>query len=139
METGELRIKRQSQRRNRLPYGRNPVGRLTYDAAGRMSAQLMNPERRAIGGPPGRSRSAAIREASTEDMREILNSFSAYFGTFEVDESTRTVIHHVQGALIPSWVGSDQRRQYKFSGTNRLILTVSHDQGTNRLVWERER
>jgi hypothetical protein len=72
-------------------------------------------------------------------MREILSSFSAYFGTFEVDESTRTVIHHVQGALIPSWVGSDQRRQYEFSRSNRLVLTVSHDQGANRLIWERER
>ena len=120
------------------PYGKNPVARLTYDAAGRMSAQLMNRERRVVGGPPTRGSAAAIREASTEDMRAILNGFTAYFGTFDVDEAAGTVIHHVQGALIPSWVGSDQRRQYEFAGSNRLVLTASFDQSVSRLIWERE-
>ena len=47
----------------RYPYGRDPVGRITYDVAGRMSAQLMNPDRRRFGGSPTRGR-AAIGEAS---------------------------------------------------------------------------
>jgi hypothetical protein len=122
----------------RYPYGKNPVGRITYDAAGRMSAQLMNPGRKMVGGPPSRSSRTSIREASLDDMREILNGFMAYYGTFDVDEAARTVIHHVQASLLPSWVGSDQRRQYEFLGTNRLILTASSEQTVTRLVWERD-
>ena len=33
-------------------FGPNPVGRLTYDAAGHMFALLMNPARKSVGGPP---------------------------------------------------------------------------------------
>ena len=32
--------------------------------------------------------------ASYEELREAVNGFIAYFGTFDVDESTQTVIHH---------------------------------------------
>jgi hypothetical protein len=120
------------------PYGANPVGRITYDTAGRMSAQLMNRGRRAVGGSPTRSAAAAIREASPQDMRDILTGFASYFGTFDIDESSRTVVHHVQAHLIPSWVGTDLRRTYEFSSGNQLILTAVTDQGTNRLVWQRD-
>jgi hypothetical protein len=122
----------------RFPYGANPVGRITYDAAGRMSATLMNPGRRAIGGSSTRGSAAAIREASPDDLREILGGFTAYFGTFDIDESSRTVIHHVQAHLIPSWVGADLRRTYEFSGDKQLTLTASYDQGVTRLIWQRD-
>jgi hypothetical protein len=120
------------------PLGPKPFGRLTYDAAGRMSAQLMDPRRRAIGGSPERSALAGAQKASCEEMREMLSGFSAYCGTFDVDESSRTVIHHVQACLIPSWVGSEQHRQFEFSG-NQLILTSAKQDSVGRLVWQRER
>jgi hypothetical protein len=118
------------------PYGTNPVGRITYDPAGRMSALLMNPGRRAIGSP---TRRIDVRSASPGEMREILSGFNAYLGTFHVDEASHTVIHHVQAALIPSWVGSDQRRTYKFVNRDQLILSAPLDQNVSRVVWQRER
>ena len=121
----------------RQPYGPNPVGRITYDAAGRMSAQLMRPDRRPVGGSPANGAAAAIRSASCDDLREMLSGFASYFGTFDVDEANRTVIHHVQASLIPSWVGTDLRRSFEFSG-NQLILTVTGDQTVLRLRWQRE-
>jgi hypothetical protein len=120
------------------PYGKKPVGRLTYDAAGRMSAQLMNPGRRTIGGPPALMAPEAVRGMSSEDMRETLMGYTAYFGAFEIDEAARTVIHHVEASLISSRVRTDMRRTYEFSGANQLILIAESGQSTNRLVWERE-
>jgi hypothetical protein len=122
----------------RYPWGKNPVGRLSYDEAGRMFAQLMNPGRRAVGGLANRGSAAAIATASADDMREMLTGFNAYFGTFDVDEPSRTVIHHLQSALIPSWVGSDQRRKYEFSGPDQLIILNTASQAAYRLVWQRE-
>ena len=119
-------------------FGPNPVGRLTYDAAGHMFALLMNPPRKSVGGPPTLGSAAAIRAASAEDMRAILTGFVAYLGTFDIDESARTVIHHVQASLIPSWVGTDLRRTYEFSSDNRLILTAPGDRMVTRLVWQRD-
>jgi hypothetical protein len=122
----------------RYPWGKNPIGRLSYDEAGRVFAQLMNPGRRYVGGIADRGAAASIAEASAEDMREMLTGFNAYFGTFEIDEPSRTVIHHLQSALIPSWVGSDQRRKYEFSGRDQLIIFNAASQAAYRLVWHRE-
>jgi Lipocalin-like domain len=120
------------------PYGRNPAGRITYDAAGRMSAILMNPGRRGIGSP-GSSAAAVARTTSPEELREVLSGFNAYFGTFDVDEASHTVVHHVQAALIPAWVGSGQRRTYQFVNRDQLVLSAPFDQGVSRVVWQREK
>jgi len=116
------------------PYGEKPVGRITYDKAGRMSAQLMDPGRRSSG-PSGVNLIAA--NASQEEIREALGGFIAYFGTFDVDEAAKTVIHHVQACLVPSWVGTDLKRTYQFAG-NRLTLTARLTTNSTVLVWEKE-
>jgi hypothetical protein len=67
------------------PYGNNPIGRLTYDASGRMSAQIMKPDRRTS--VAATAAASAIAEISAEEMREVLAGYIAYFGTFDVDES----------------------------------------------------
>ena len=122
----------------RYPWGEKPVGRLSYDEAGRVFAQLMNPGRRSIGGAANRGAASAIGTASAEEMREMLTGFNAYFGTFDIDEPSKTVIHRLQSALIPSWVGTDQRRQYEFSGKDELIILNTASQEAYRLVWHRE-
>lgn len=115
------------------PYGEKPVGRITYDKAGRMSAQLMRPGRRSTM-PSGVSLIAG--KASEKEIHEAVDGFIAYFGTFDVDETTQTVIHHVQACLVPSWVGTDLKRAYRFNA-NRLVLTAAAA-GVVELTWERE-
>jgi hypothetical protein len=122
----------------RYPWGEHPVGRLSYDEAGHVFAQLMNPNRASVGGMSDRGAAAAIGSASAADMREMLTGFNSYFGTFDVDVPSRTVIHHLQSALIPSWVGTDQRRQYEFSGRDELIILNTAGGADYRLVWHRE-
>ena len=112
------------------PYGEKPVGRITYDRAGRMSAQLMKPGRKQVS-------QGAIRDATIEEMREAVTGFTAYYGKFDVDTAAGVVIHHVEAALTPRWVGTDLKRAYEFSG-NRLTLTATDSDGVIRLVWERE-
>jgi hypothetical protein len=53
-------------------------------------------DRNAIGEP--------YESTSCEDLP------TQYFGTFDIDEATRTVIHHVQASLVPSYVGTDLKR-----------------------------
>src|SRR6266849_403234 len=103
------------------PWGKTPFGRLLYDEAGRVFVQLMNPSRRSVGGVSNRGAAAAIASSSADDMREMLTGFNAYFGTFDVAPAAGTVIHHLQSALIPSWVGTDQRRRYEFSAAGELL------------------
>ncbi len=120
------------------PWGKNPFGRLMYDEAGRVFVQLMNPGRRSVGGVSNRGAAAAIASSSADDMRDMLTGFNAYFGTFDVDQPSGTVIHHLQSALIPSWVGSDQRRGYRFSSAGELIMSNTANRADYRLVWKRD-
>ena len=83
-----------------------------------------------INKPPGGN-------ASSEEIREAVNGFIAYFGTFDVDESSHTVIHHVQACLVPSWVGTDLKRAYRFSA-NSLVLTATTT-SVLEVIWELER
>jgi hypothetical protein len=120
------------------PYGVSPVGRITYEAAGRMSVQLMNPGRRRVGGPPSGGAVSAVRGILCEEMREMLSGYVAYFGMFEIDEPSRKVTHYVQACLIPSWVGTALPRSYEFVSDDLLVLTAFFDQAVNKLVWQRD-
>ena len=61
------------------------VGQISYDAAGRMSAQLMVPNRPAA----GRGASEAQRAAAAA-------GYVAYFGRYEIDPERGVVTHHVE-------------------------------------------
>lgn len=109
------------------PYGEHPVGRLTYDEAGRMSAQIMQPGRQSSVSDPD-----AIAGASADDLRQIAEGYLGYYGSFSIDDESKTVVHHVEACMLPAWVGTDQRRQWEFDGP-RLALRS----GPYKLVWER--
>jgi hypothetical protein len=106
------------------PHGASPMGRIYYDRAGTMAAMLL---------PPGRK---PLPEMPTvDDFRNTQRGVVAYFGTYDVDEPTGRVIHHLQAGSNPMWIGTDFIRWYEFSG-NRLTLKTNPN-ATNVLVWER--
>lgn len=105
-------------------HGDQPTGRISYDAAGRMWAMLA---------PPGRE---PISDTSTpEQYRAAMSGLVAYYGTYEVDTATDRVIHHVEAASNPAWVGDDFVRWYRFEDGD-LILSLNPE-FDNPLLWER--
>jgi hypothetical protein len=63
-----------------LPLGENPIGRLTYEAAGRMSAQLMRRGRVSSVTDP-----ASIPQLTADELRHIAEGYIGYFGSFEIE------------------------------------------------------
>lgn len=57
-------------------------------------------------------------------MAELRTPHFGYFGT-SVVTSDSTVVHHVRGGTIPSYVGTDQRRNFRFRGDT---LSMSADE-----------
>ena len=94
------------------PYGENAQGQISYTVDGRMGAHLMRPPADPVDAPP---------------------QHLAYWGTFSVQASAGTVTHHVIGANARNWLGSDQVRQFRFDGSDTLILSL----GQQRLTWRR--
>ena len=118
----------QGERRGQ-PYGA-AVGRLEYDDHGNMSGQVMRPDRARV-----------EVNGTTQQVRAAYIGYIAYFGTYEVAEDGRSVVHHVEGALNPAWVGGRQVRALRFDG-DRLILSAQVQKNEAELVvhtltWER--
>ena len=95
------------------PYGDAPHGYIIYSEGGVMSAQIQGNGGAGVTGD---------------------GLFLAYGGPFSVDGDA--VIHHVQLANWQPIVGSDQRRQAKFSG-NELVLSASANDGDHTITWKR--
>ena len=96
------------------PLGDDPKGVIMYDAHGNMSAQLFRADRQDFA-------SDDRTTASDSEIRASFLSFTAYYGTFSVNDDEGVVIHHVEGSLLPNWVGGDQHRNFKLDGY-RLTL-----------------
>ena len=109
--------------------GTSPLGLITYTADGHMLAQLA---------PASRPKVRAA-DASPAEVKELLRTHTSYFGTYTVDERTRTVTHHRDGSQVPG--ERDFVRTIDLSG-QRLMLTtpttvVDGKKRFARITWER--
>jgi len=79
--------------------------------------------------------------STSAEAKSALDTYEAYFGTYEVDEARGTVTHHVEGSLLPNWTGSDQLRCYELSDDFLILSTAEIPySGTTlvgRLTWKR--
>ena len=71
-------------------------------------------------------------------------TYFAYAGTFEVDESARTVTHHMAVSLFPRWVGDGQVRVVELDGDKLVLRSAAPVMSggrlaTMRISWERAR
>lgn len=106
--------------------GRVPIGYFIYDGAGNVSVQMM----RAVPAAAFTKDSVPLR-----GMAEVRDSYVGYFGTYTVT-SESTVVHHVRGGTIPSFIGTDQRRNFRFRG-DTLSISEHETWGCRKLVRER--
>jgi hypothetical protein len=105
--------------------GAHPTGLITYDATGHMAVQIM----------PDRVRPKYAGTLPTPDeARSALLGYTAYFGTYTIDERARTVTHHREGNINPGGLG-DFVRRYEFLPGDRVVLRPLENQ--NALTWER--
>ena len=113
--------------------GADPVALLVYDAAGNFAAQFMKRDRSSgevvVTARAGLNNSAAV------------NGYDAYFGTYTVDEASRSVTQVLQGSLSPGDVGKVVTREMHVEGDTLTIQlgTTSGDGEpvTRTLTWRR--
>src|SRR5712692_5037082 len=108
------------------PYGQDAAGLLIYDPSGRMSVQIMRRDRAPLS-------SADWQSLPAEEIKKTIEGFTAFFGSYEVDEANGSVIHRVEGHVLPESVGKVLGREFTFSG-DVLILKPSPNR---RVIWER--
>ena len=105
--------------------GPRPTGLIYYDAAGNMAVQIQ----------PDRPRPKwSGRSATPEEAKESLIGYTAYFGTYKVDEKAGTVTHYRAGNITAGAPNVVVRR-YEFVSPDRVILRPVESK--NALTWER--
>ena len=104
-------------------------GRIMYDAAGQMAAQLTHANRAALPANPSDAQRAAASAG-----------YVAYYGAYQTDPATTKVTHRVEGSTNPNWPKTDLVRYFEFvDGGNTLKLSIWNAAGrvTGTLTWAR--
>ena len=98
----------------------NRRGTLIYMRDGHMSVQIMFPT-----------------SESNLSNDYVQNGYEASFGSYDVNEETHTITHHVKGSITRALVGKDLPRIYSFSD-GRLIIRSSRPDEHWSVAWEHE-
>ena len=106
-----------------------PTGLIIYDEHGNMAAQIQ----------PDRKRQTYTGTPTAEQLADRARGYTAYFGTYTIDEKAGIVTHHRQGQLDSGAV--DFVRKFELQdGGNRIVLTpVGGANPPIQLTWERVR
>ncbi|HWX79778.1 MAG TPA: lipocalin-like domain-containing protein [Steroidobacteraceae bacterium] len=119
-------------------YNADSTGMLIYDASGWMSVQIAGQHRPAMDAPASRPAHDTAKNAQLKAA--VLDSYYAYFGTWEYDEATSTVTHYVKSSLIPGETGMNYSQTVTLDG-GRLVFTtrrvVAGGAAIQKKVWQR--
>ncbi|GAA2094415.1 hypothetical protein GCM10009801_62410 [Streptomyces albiaxialis] len=111
------------------------TGLLIYTPEGTMSAHLTLKDR-------ARFTDASLDGGSPQEKAAAYSSLIAYAGTWDLDEATDTVVHHVRIATFPNFVGTGLKRVCVFEDADTLKLdTPPMDMGgearASYVLWRR--
>jgi hypothetical protein len=93
------------------PWGANPKGTTIYEANGRYAFMIMRSDL---------PKFADRTKATPEDSKAVVQGSIAYYGTYTVDESSKTVTLHVEGSTVSALNGADQKRIIKSITTDEM-------------------
>jgi hypothetical protein len=110
---------------NQASRGAKPTGMIMYDAHGYMAVQIV----------PDRPRPKWTGTPTPEQALEAMRGYTAYFGTYTIDEKAGTITHHRQGMLDAG--ATDFVRKFEFTPDDRIVLTPVGAANPNHLTWER--
>ncbi len=123
-----------------FPYGEDAIGLIQYTHDGGMAGTISRRDRPRLSGESVRSVPEAERLAAFE-------SYFSYAGSYEtrVHQGQAQVVHQVDLALNPNFVGSHQVRNVDFAADGGLTLSASDPlpgapgvMRHHRLVWRRK-
>jgi len=127
-----ISLERRNAKGELLSSNPGQTGFIVYAASGHMMVHMMQPYRRRNVGP----------SPTPEETMAAYRSYTSYFGPYTVNESERSVVHHLAGALNPGLVGTDFHRSFELSG-KRLVLKPPATKNSDgeevhmMITWER--
>lgn len=111
------------------------AGLLMYTPEGTMSANLTHKDRKPFA-------DGSLDGGTKEERARAFASIISYTGTFDVDEGTGTVTHHVEIATFPNFVGKKLQRKCIFTDPGTLKLdtppmNIGGEELASYILWRR--
>lgn len=119
-------------------YNADPTGLLIYDASGWMSVQIVGQQRPAMEAPASRPNHDTPKDA--ELKAAVLDTYYAYFGTWDYDEATATLTHVIKSSLIPGETGISYSQTATLEDGHLVFTTrrpVAGGAAVQKKVWQR--
>jgi hypothetical protein len=77
------------------------------------------------------------KSANSQSNQYVLDGYEALFGSYDVNEATHTLTHHVQGSNTRDLlVGKDLPRVYQFTADRKLVIRSSRPDENWSVTWE---
>ena len=90
-------------------FGPNAKGIAIFDRNGTYSFQIMRAAR------PSFAAESRL-EGTSEENRAAVQGMISHFGTYDVDEPTRSIIFRIEGSSYPNWDKTEQKRSFTLLG-----------------------
>ena len=113
-------------------WGPNPRGRATFEANGRYSFMIFRSD-------VPKFASDNLNQVTADEGKAAIQGMTANFGTWSVDEATKTLTTHIEAASSPNLNGGTQKRVISSLSPDELKYTNPASQiGTiDDVVWKR--
>jgi len=113
-------------------YGPHPLGYLMYDATGHMCVTLASPDHPLW---------TDANKPTQAELARAGQAVFAYCGTYQVRENECRIIHRPEFSSSPSYVGTDQSRNYRLEGDTLTLSAEEPDANGQtsryRIIWQR--
>ena len=90
-------------------FGPNAKGIVIFDRNGTYSFQIMRAAR------PSFAAESRL-EGTSEENRAAVQGMISHFGTYDVDEPTRSITFRIEGSSYPNWDKTEQKRSFTLLG-----------------------
>ncbi|GET31536.1 hypothetical protein PbJCM13498_03990 [Prolixibacter bellariivorans] len=112
------------------PFGKDAIGRITYEGNGNMSVQIMRNNR-----PQFPSEDPL--QGQPDEIVIAFKGFIAYSGNYDVDFNSKQVVHQIKISSFPNWVGQNQIRKFEFNEDKLTLSTDFIGSNKHKLVWRK--
>jgi Lipocalin-like domain len=109
-------------------FGPNPMGTLIFTANGHYSLQIMRYNR-----PKFATNDRT--KGTTDENKSAISQIISHFGTYTVDEASKTLTFRVEGSAYPNWDETNQKRTItSLTASDELTYTVPASDASARPV-----
>jgi hypothetical protein len=121
-------------------FNADSTGILVYDPSGWMSVQIAGQPRPPMAAEASRPANRVDTAEAARTKAAVLDTYYSYYGTWEYDEATSTVTHHIQSSLIPGETGLSYSQTVTLEGGDLIFTTHREVAGRatiQKKIWRR--